>query len=254
MKFSVVAKYTFKELIKSKVMVVTIWASLILFIAVYVTSEFSYGNPQKIALDFGLGVSSILSAMIAIFLGGNLVRKEVESRTIYIALSRPIDRFNFLLGKITGMSFVLGLNIIIINIVALAVYAFYGGNFDWLILVSIIFSFLESLIILLVVIFFSLFTNQTISIVNTVIIYVLGHAIPRSLDIHFLVSRPLLLKTVKTYSYIFPNLDKINIRDFVIYNRGLENGFILGGVAYTILYSTFLVLLSGYIFNKKELD
>jgi ABC-type transport system involved in multi-copper enzyme maturation permease subunit len=254
MKFSVVAKYTFKELVKSKVMVITLWASLILFIAVYVTSEFSYGNPQKIALDFGLGVSSLLSAAIAIFLGGNLVRKEVESRTIYIALSRPIDRFNFLIGKITGMSFILGLNILIINLVGLAVYVFFGGSFDWLILISVLFSFFESFIILLVVILFSLFTNQTISVVNTVVIYVLGHAIPRSLDIHFLVSRPLLLKFVKGYSYIFPNLDKINIRDFVIYKKGLESSFLWGGVGYTLLYSAFLILLSGYIFNKKELD
>lgn len=254
MKFLVVAKYTYKELIKSKVMVISAWASLLLLISVYVTSEFSYGNPQKIALDFGLGASSVLSAIIAIFLGGSLISKEVESRTIYIALSRPIDRVNFLIGKILGMSLILGLNILLINTVSIAVYFYYGGVFDSIILFSVVFSFLESLIILMIVTMFSLFTNQTISIVNTVIIYFLGHAIPRSFDVHFLNARPLLLKFVKAYSYVFPNLDKINIRDFVIYKRGIPTDFIMGAFVYAISYCIILLIINSYIFSKKELE
>jgi len=254
MKALIVSKYTFKELIKSKVMVLSVWASVTLFLVVYIASEFSYGNPQKIALDFGLGTSSILSAIIAIFLGGNLIRKEVDNRTIYIALSRPIDRLQFLLGKISGLSLILFLNVFLINSVALSVYAFYGGGFDWLIIIAIIFSLIESLILLLVVIFFSLFTNQTISVVNTAVIYILGHAIPRSFDIHFLTARPALLKLVKGYSYIFPNLDKLNIKDFVLYNKGLDSGFIIGSASYGFVYCLMLLFVSTYIFNRKELE
>jgi len=254
MKSLVIAKYTYKELIKSRIMVLSFWAALALLVIVYIASEFSYGNPQKIALDFGLGTSSLVSVAIAIFMGGNLIRKEVENRTIYISLSRPVSRFHFLLGKILGMISVLSLNVIIINCVALSIFVFYGGSIDFTIITSIIFSVIESVILLMVVIFFSLFTNQAISIVNTIVIFVLGHAIPRSFDLVVIKSNPLLLKFVKFYSYLFPNLDKLNIKDFAIYNRGLSSEFIAGGALYGIFYIIFLIVICTYLFSRKELE
>ena len=100
----IVAKYTFKELLKSKIVVASLWLGFSVLILTYVTSEYSYGNPAKVAIDFGLGASSLVCLAISIFMGVSLISDEIESRTIYLSLSRPISRSNFLIGKILEMN------------------------------------------------------------------------------------------------------------------------------------------------------
>ena len=108
-----VARYTFKQLLKSKIMYNCFWLGLALMLFTYITSEFSFGNPRFIAMDFGVGVSSLASVAVAIFLGVSLLSDEIESRTVYIALSKPISRSSFIFGKILGMGLILFLNIFI---------------------------------------------------------------------------------------------------------------------------------------------
>ena len=250
----IIAKYTFKELIKSKVMFLSFWLSLAVLVITYVTSEFSYGAPQKIAIDFGLGASSWACVGIALFMGVSLISQEVETRTIYISLARPVSRTSFILGKILGMALVLILNILIINSVSMLNYFYYGGTFSSLLFYAIVFSFFESFLVLLVVVLFSMVTNITISIINTIIIFFIGHSISASLEIGFVKRSLLLPKIIKAYSYIIPNFDKINIKDFIIYKSSLEFSYIAGSLLYCIIYSTALLSIMIYTFNRKELE
>ena len=99
-----ISKYTFIEIYKSKIMVSLLFTSLALLLISYIASEFTYGVPHKIALDFGLGILSIANLTVAIFMGSQLVSEEISNRTIYMVLSRPVNRWVFLLGRIFGSS------------------------------------------------------------------------------------------------------------------------------------------------------
>ena len=187
-----IAKYTFKQLLKSKIMFNCFWLGLALMLFTYITSEFSFGNPKIIAMDFGVGISSLASVAVAIFLGVSLLSEEIESRTVYITLSRPVARTSFIFGKILGMSLILLLNTLIILSCSLIIYFFFGGEWSSLILIYLIFSMFESLLVLLVVIFFSLITNKVLSVMNTLVIFLLGHAIPNSLDINMVQNNTFL--------------------------------------------------------------
>src|SRR4051812_6786124 len=98
----IISYYTFKEILKSKILVNVFFVGLALMGITYVATEFTYGVPEKIAIDFGLGTLSFSSLGISLFLGVGLLSKEIESRTLYMVISRSVPRYAFILGKIAG--------------------------------------------------------------------------------------------------------------------------------------------------------
>lgn len=248
-----IAKYTFKQLLKSKIMFNCFWLGLALMLFTYITSEFSFGNPKVIAMDFGVGVSSLASVAVAIFLGVSLLSEEIESRTVYITLSRPIARSSFIFGKILGMSLILFLNTLIILSCSLVIFFLFGGEWSTLIPVYLIFSMFEALLILLVVVFFSLITNKVLSVMNTIVIFILGHAIPNSLDINMVKNNPLLENLLKGYTYIFPDLDRFNIKKELSLSFQVDTTLIFNSSAYAISYIVLLMSVIIFIFKNKDL-
>ena len=253
-KIFTVAHYTFKELIKSKIMASTIWIALSLFIITYITSEFSYGNTKLIAIDVGMGASSIVSVIMAILMGVNVINNEIESRTIYISLSRPISRKNFFIGKILGMSLILSLNILIINIFTLFVYFMYGGEWSSLILWSIGFMILECLIVLLISIDLSFFTNRAITIMNSIVIFFVGHGLAGISESLFVKKRALLKITLSFLSWIIPSFDRINVKAFILTGQVLKDKFLYTGLLYACTYLFLLLFIGIYIFKQQELE
>lgn len=250
----IIAYYTFKEILKSRIILNVSALGLALMVASYVASEFTYGVPQRVALDFGVGLFSLTAAALAIFMGAPLMAREIESRTIYMALSRSVGRFEFLVGKLLGMCAVLALNLLILGVMTYTVFFLLGGKFSSLMLWVIFFSFLEAFLILNIVVFFSLLTNMVLSIFYTVILFIAGHAIAGTLELTFVQNNPLLHTVIQIYSFIFPNLSLLNIKDHLIHQASLPSIYLFQASSYGIGYSLFLIFLSAWIFSRRELN
>ncbi len=227
---------------------------LALLVFSYVATEFTYGTPQKVALDFGLGVLSLSAVGIAIFIGVNIVNKEIESRTIYIILSQPLKRQSFLIGRLLGMTLLLFLNTLILSVLTLAIYFAYGGDFQPLFLWSILFSFLEAVIVLNISVFFSLITNITMSVVYTIIIFIMGHATSAVLEITEKGAFMAYHSFIKVISFFIPNLSKINIKNFVLYQPSMELEFLISSLLYSAGWILLLIFISSIMFKNKELN
>jgi ABC-type transport system involved in multi-copper enzyme maturation permease subunit len=249
-----VAKYSFLELYKSRILINVLLLGIGLLVISFVASEFTYGVPSRVALDFGLGCTSISAIAIAIFMGSNLLVKEIENRTLYMILSRPISRFEFLSGKILGLLLILFINILILMTITLSLFFFLDGKYNSLLIWNFIYTYLESSIILLVVLFFSMITNQVIAIINTITVLICGHAISGIESATFvqdsLIIKPLLL----IGKYTLPNFSKFNIKNFLLYKETLSSEFLIGGLLYGILYLVMLLMATVYIFKNKSLD
>jgi len=250
----IVGKYTFLELMKSRVIYNTLFLGVGLLIVSYIAAEFTYGVPQKVALDFGLGALSLSATGIAIFLGGSLIHKEIESRTVQMILSRPVKRHVFMIGRVLGMSALLSINVIILGFLTTVMYFILGGSFEPLIIWSVLFSLLEAVLMLNVVVFFSMLTTTTLSIIFSLIILVLGHNIANTLEIVAAKSNTFLEFLIRIYSYIFPDLSRLNIKEYVLYENNIELLYLLKMSSYGVLYSAVLLLLSSIIFTQKDLE
>jgi ABC-2 type transport system permease protein len=253
-KISIVASYTFKEILKSKILLNVFFIGIGLMVVTYVATEFTYGVPQRVALDFGLGMLSLSSLSISLFMGVSLLSKEIESRTVYMVISRPVSRLAFILGKILGLMGIQLLNILILGSLTMLATILLGGEIDPLVIWSIGFTFLESLMLLLLVIFASLFANNILAVLLSIVVLLLGHFIQDTKDITFVKQTPLLERMLDFYQFILPAFYKLNLKDFVIYNKNLELSYLLQSISYGTLYSAFLLLMIVTIFNRKNLD
>jgi ABC-type transport system involved in multi-copper enzyme maturation permease subunit len=250
----VISNYTFVEILKSRIIVNIFLIGIFLTLVTYVASEFTFGVPQRVALDFGFGTLSLTSIGVSLFLGVGLLSKEIENRTVYMVLSRPVSRTSFLTGRILGMLWIQLLILIILSGFSLFIYFFYDGQFDALIFWNYFFIFLESLLVLLIVVFFSLITNPIIAVCNTLILLFCGHVLNDAKLINFTKNHFIFQQALKFYGFLFPNFYKLNIKDFVLYDQRLPISYIWSNVAYGIFYSLFLITLSCLIFKRKNLD
>ena len=253
-KIRIIAFYTFKEILKSKILINVFFVGLLLMLMTFVATEFTYGVPERVALDFGLGMLSLSSIAISLFLGVNLLSKEIDSRTVYMVIARPVPRFAFILGKIIGLVGIPLVNVFLLSIMTLGMTYILGGNISSLIFWAIGFTFLESLLLLLVVILMSLLANNILASLISVVVLLLGHAVKETQNVGFVQNNTLFKSVLEVYHFFLPAFYKLNLKDFILYKTAMPLNYLISSLAYGVTYSAFLLLMIIYLFNKKNID
>lgn len=253
-KIFTVARFTLHELLKSKILFVTLFIGFLIAVATYVATEFTYGTPVKVALDFGFGMLSLSSLGISLFMGATLLPNELDSRTVYMVISRPVPRWCFILGKVLGLMGVLCINVFLLTLFVIACLFLLGGEFNQAILYTAAFNVMECLLLLLVVVFLSLFLNTILSSSTAFLILFLGHAVKETQSITFVQNREGFEYLLKFYHFFLPAFYKLNFKDYLVYEKAIPSGQMLVAFLYGATYSLGLVFLIIFIFNRKNLD
>lgn len=253
-KLFIISLYTLKEILKSRILYITLVMGVALAVVTYVATEFTFGVPEKVALDFGLGMLSLSSLGISLFMGATLLPNEINSRTVYMVISRPVPRWVFISGKIIGLMSVLLINVAFLSIMTLICSSLLGGVINQAIILAILFNVLECMLLLLVVVFFSLFCNTILSTSISLVLLVLGHAIKETQTTGFVEKRAFIKALLEVYHLVLPGFYKLNLKDFVIYNQTIETSYLVNSFLYGSFYSLFIFCLIVVIFNRKNLD
>jgi ABC-type transport system involved in multi-copper enzyme maturation permease subunit len=251
---SIVASYTLKELLKSKVLVSAVVMSFGIALLAWLASEFTFGVPARVALDVGLAALSVSGYGIAIFMGATLISREIESRTIYMVISRPISREAFLIGKMIGLTLFLAINLAVLAVAAIGVAWVLGLPPSWLVLCVFLASLLECVILMLVVVLLSLGSNTPLTVIFSVILLLAGHAIGETRNSLYVQLRPALAKVLDFFHYIFPGFYKFNLKDLVIYQLAPPAGWLSSMFSYGLCYATFLAVLICLAIRKKDFN
>lgn len=253
-KILTVARFTLHELLKSKILLITLFIGVLIAIATFVATEFTYGTPAKVALDFGFGMLSLSSLGIALFMGATLLPNELDSRTVYMVISRPVPRWCFILGKILGLMGVLVINVFILSVFTMTCLLLLGGELNQAIIFTAAFNILESLLLLLVVVFLSLFLNTILSSSTAFLVLFLGHAIQETQSITFVQNRAGFEYLLKFYHFFLPAFYKLNFKDYLVYERSIPQFEMFASFCYGLIYCLGLICLIIFIFNQKNLD
>lgn len=253
-KLIVVAKYTFYEAIKSRLLANVIFLGAAIILSSFVASELTYGRPEKVAIDIGLGLTSIALKVIAIFYGVGIIQQEIESRSIYLVLSRPISRTEYFLGRFVGMALLLLVNIIALGPFSLLSFSMLGGSVDTVMLWTLVFMYLESVLLLLVVVVLSLISSKVIAILVAISIYVSGYVTEALLESNSFAQKGLINALLKAGSMILPNFSRFNLKDLVIYEAILPIDYALKTLVYAGIYTVALIGIGSFLINKKNLD
>lgn len=220
----------------------------------FIAAEFTYGTPGRVALDVGLGFSSLAAVGLSIFIGATLISKEVDQRTIYMTLSRSVGRPSFLMGRLLGMSGILILNVFLLSLITYIVTLYFGGSvgdlFGW----AVLFILLEALTMLLVVVAFSMLMNTILTIMFSLTTYIGAHAVSETLTLSNLAEKGMFRATLEISEKVLPSFSKLNIKPFLLYENQLTSDYLIMTTAQSLLYIAFLIVVLILIFNKKSLD
>lgn len=248
-----IAFQTFLEVKKTKLLTIISLLSLFIIFITLLAANLTYGVPKKIVIDFTLGLLSISSIGIAIFFGVELIAREIENRTLYMILSRPVTRAEFIIGKILGLNLVLLVNTLILCVPALVLYQGYGGSLNPLVCGAIFFIYLEAMLVLLLAIGFSLFTNKVLASLFTIILLFSGHFVEDVLASRLISSMPMTKKFLEHYDLYFPAFYKLNLKEHVLFLEELDLTYFFNISFYAFIYASALVLLISFFFSKRDL-
>ncbi len=250
----IIARFTLVELIKGKLLYLSGISGLIIFLLTFISAELTFGVPARVALNIGLSMMSLSSVVIAIYVGSALIFEEIESRTIYMIVTRPVLKWQLLAGKILGVILLFLINFIILSLVVLLLMSMYQAEFSMLFIHSVNFILIEALIVMLFSILISLFSSKFMAALVSVIVLFNGHFIIEIKNSKIMELYPFFKPVINLSEAVLPMFYKINLKEYVLANEFLPAKFIGLGYTYSLSYLILLFILNIFIFNQKNLD
>lgn len=248
----VIAKNTFKETVRDRLFYAVLILAVIVIVGSLLFGSISLGQDLKIITDFGLAGIYLFSILIAIFLGTNLIYKEIEQRTAYIILSKAVSRTEFLLGKFLGLAKTLLVANLVMAIIYLAIVWYLGGSFPTISLLAIGFQYLETLVFIALSILCSTFTSPIASVIYTVIIFIIGHSLNVLQEMAKRAGTILKNLELALY-YIFPNFDKFNIRLEASHQVSIPPYLIAFTLLYALIFIALFLMLAALAMRQQDI-
>ncbi len=255
MRVATIAIHTFKESVREKVLYNLVAFALLLIGAAILFGNISVGVEEMILITLGLTSISVFGLLIAIFIGIGLVSKEIERRTIYSILSKPVSRLEFILGKYAGLLLTLVVNTAIMTAgfyVALLYQKHSLSGGDAAFLGAVYFILLQLAMVVGIAVVFSCISTPVLSAVFTFCLYVIGNF---SNDIKALGGgsrNPLLKALADVLYYLLPNFGNFNVITRVAHAEPIPAYLWVGNSLYALLYVTVLVSMAVLIFEERE--
>lgn len=247
-----IAGNVIREAIRQKIIYVTVLFAFALFAIAPMLPSFNVGVRIQLFEDIALGVAYLAIAVIAVALSVNQVPGEVEKRTIYNVLSKPVRRSSFLIGKYLG---VLAVLIACSFLMGTAIFAFAFGYFGVLsygLFQGILTATLEASVISAFAILISTFASPTVNVFACLLFYFVGHVKNDALKIALGMSEapqgPLL-----ALRYLLPSLENFNVNEMVARGVILRPSFVVELILYAAAFSIAFLALASFAMARKEL-
>jgi ABC-type transport system involved in multi-copper enzyme maturation permease subunit len=245
---------TFREAVRDRVLY-----NLILFVLLLVASaplfgQISIGMERLILVNVGLSSISLFGVIIAIFIGIGLVSKEIEKKTLYTILSRPVRRWEFILGKYLGLVMTLVVNTALMTVGFYIALMFTNGlhKTDALLLVAIYFTVLQFLIVTALTVLFSTFSSPIFSAIFAFALFVIG-TFAEDLKNFAAISKGAAKLLATAAAYVMPNFASLNVIAQTAHDQGVGGRLILFNTLYALLYSASAVAAAALIFERRNL-
>ena len=252
MRVAVIALNTFKEAVRDRILYAVLVFALVMLAGSTILVTISVGGEEKIIKDLGLACISIFGLLIATFLGIGLVFKEIEKRTLYTIITKPIHRYQFILGKYLGLVMTLLVNVGVMGLGLIGLTSFWEGTSSPRLLLAILFIFLELVLVTAIAMVFSAFSSPALSAIFTLCLFVAGHlsADLRLFAAHYGGAATKLL--AETLYILLPNLSRLNFKDQAVHPIAIDGGTAALSFVYAIFYAAALVLAAVAIFQRRD--
>lgn len=260
-----IALNVFRESVRDKVLYNLVLFAIILMAASYLIGQLTAGQDVKIIKDLGLSATSLFGLFIAVFIGIGLVSKEVERRSVYSLLAKPIHRYQMVVGKYAGLVLTLIVNVAIMAAAQYVVLAYMGWGvspdiqrswdapaLDPSILKAIALILVELMVITAIALFFSTFSTPILSAAFTFGFFIVGHFSTDLRNFQQVVDSPAAARLARGLYWILPNLAQFDVKTQVVHAQPVPLGYIAITSAYAALYIAVLLVAAVVIFSRRD--
>lgn len=255
-KIASIAAVTFREALRQRLAVNLLVFTVAILAASITISSLTFGEQYRIIADIGLSAMEIFGTLIAVFLGAALVAGDVERRSLYMVIAKPVSRAHYLVGRYLGLVFTLVVNMAVMALVFAVVLAVYtrGAAFlrDTPFLAVLASMAVRFAVVSAVATFFSCFSTTTLAAIFSLSLVVAGH-LSSDLVRYWSQQGPLAAAMGKLSYVLVPNLEALNLKEAMVYRDPVPAWFALTGVGYGLLYSVALVALAAAVFSRRDL-
>lgn len=241
----------FRENLREKLLYNVVLFALLLIGSSMLLSRLHLGEDARLILDLGLACINLFGVVIAVFIGIGLVGKEIEKKTIYTLLSKPVSRHVFLLGKYLGLTITLLVNTAMMLAGLLVVLYLMDVAITLLLFKAVALIVMELLLITAVALLCSTFTTSTLSAIFTLAVYVIGHVTGDLKALGGKLDATGYAILTGLY-YVLPNLERFNIKGQVIHQVDVPLEQMALILTYGVCYTVLLLLVAAAIFQRRE--
>jgi ABC-type transport system involved in multi-copper enzyme maturation permease subunit len=252
MKIGAIAGITFKEAKRDRILYLLFVFAAAAILCSRALAVLTVGDRVKIIKDVGLSSISIFGVLMAVLIGTSLVYKEIDKKTIYTILSKPLHRAEFILGKFFGLVLTLLVMTAGMALIFLIIVTLNTSRLDWTMLVAIVYILLELVLITAVAIFFSSFSTPILSSIFSFAFYLIGH-LSWGLELLIRKMRAGVGRTAVQAFYLFlPDLENFNFRTEVVHGLPIPTGIYLYAFLYGLCYTAFILALAILVFRRRD--
>ena len=250
-----IASNTFREAVRDRVLYNLIAFALLLSGGAIFVGQISIGIERLVVVNLGLTAVSLFGIVIAIFIGIGLVSKEIEKRTLYTVLSRPVRRWEFVVGKFFGLAGTLAVNTFFMAIGVFGALLYVAHKFavsDAFILVALYFIILEFLIVCAIALLFSSFSSPLLSAVFAFSLFIVG-SFADDLRGFASLTHGITRWFVTAAAYLVPNFSALNVISAVAHQQPIAVQLILQNTFYALFYTAMTLSGAVLIFERRNL-
>ncbi|HXR34094.1 MAG TPA: ABC transporter permease [Verrucomicrobiae bacterium] len=251
-----VAANTFREAVRDRVLYNLVFFALLMMGTAILVGQISIGIEESVIVSLGLTAISVIGLFIAVFIGVGLVSKEMDKRTLYALLAKPVERWEFLLGKFCGLVMTLT-----VNTTAMAAGLYLAlwtvkhtlERSDAWILVAVYLILLKLALIVALALLFSCFTTPFLAILFTSAIYVAGVFAGDLRRVQGVDINAGAMRLMRGISYLLPNFENFNVMGAVAHGRGVPGGLVGQTTLYAVVYGAVVLAAAAAIFSRRNL-
>jgi ABC-type transport system involved in multi-copper enzyme maturation permease subunit len=260
-----IALNVYRESVRDRVLYNLVFFALLLIGASYLIGQLTAGQDVKIIKDLGLSAIAIFGLFIAVFIGIGLVSKEVERRSVYAVIAKPVRREALVLGKYAGLTITLFVNVAIMVLVWYAVLGVMSWTTDpfqksgWeapavdlRLLQAVLLIFIELMLVTAIALFFSTFSTPLVSAAMTFGLYVAGNFSADLKNLGSVVKSPAAAAIGKALYYLLPNFASFDVKADVVHGHPVPASYVFSSVGYGLLYIAVLLLGGMIIFSRRD--
>lgn len=260
-----VAGAVFRESVRDRVPYSLVVFAVLLMAASYLISQLTAGQDLKIIKDLGLAAMALFGLLIAVFIGIGLVAKEVERRSIFALLAKPVSREQFLLGKYLGLAFTLAANLAAMTMAYYLVLAYTDVTtaatikagwpapaVDPRLLLAVVLILAEMMIVTAIALFFSTFSSPLLATLLTLGFWVAGHFNADLRNFGAVVDSPVVAAIARGLYYVLPNLAPFDVKAEVVHGVPVGWEHVALTLAYAAVYIAMLLAAAVIVFRRRD--